>query len=48
MFISVSTVRKHMENIFNRTGVRTRTAAATLALPQASLAARPAPPETPR
>lgn len=48
LFISVSTVRKHMENIFNRTGVRTRNAAATLALPQASLAARPAPPETPR
>jgi DNA-binding CsgD family transcriptional regulator len=40
LFISVSTVRKHMENIFNRTGVRTRSAAAALALPRASLATR--------
>ena len=36
LFISVSTVRKHMEHIFDRTGVRTRSAAATLALPRAS------------
>ena len=33
LFISVSTVRKHLENIYNRTGVRTRGAAAALALP---------------
>jgi DNA-binding CsgD family transcriptional regulator len=33
LFISVSTVRKHLENIYNRTGVRTRSAAAALALP---------------
>jgi DNA-binding CsgD family transcriptional regulator len=36
LFISVSTVRKHLENIFNRTGVRTRSAAAALALPSSS------------
>ena len=35
LFISVATVRKHMENVFNRTGVRTRSAAAALALPYA-------------
>jgi DNA-binding CsgD family transcriptional regulator len=34
LFISVATVRKHMEHIFDRTGVRTRSAAAALALPQ--------------
>ena len=34
LFIAVATVRKHLENIFNRTGVRTRRAAAALALPQ--------------
>ena len=34
LFISVATVAKHMEHIFDRTGVRTRTAAAALALPQ--------------
>jgi len=33
LFISVATVRKHMEHIFDRTGVRTRNAAAALALP---------------
>jgi|KBSSwiS6_1023812.scaffolds.fasta_scaffold30040_1 DNA-binding CsgD family transcriptional regulator len=49
LFISLSTVRKHMENIFNRTGVRTRSAAAALALPRASLAAPlVVPPETRR
>jgi DNA-binding CsgD family transcriptional regulator len=32
LFISVATVRKHMEHIFDRTGVRNR-AAAALALP---------------
>ena len=42
LFIAVSTVRKHMENIFNRTGVRTRAAAAALALTHASLATPPA------
>jgi DNA-binding CsgD family transcriptional regulator len=31
---SVSTVRKHMENIFDRTGVRTRGAAVARMLPQ--------------
>src|SRR5690349_9120235 len=34
LFISIATVRKHMEHIFGRTGVRTRSAAAALALPQ--------------
>ncbi|MEV6647671.1 helix-turn-helix transcriptional regulator [Amycolatopsis sp. NPDC051371] len=33
LFVSVSTVRKHMEHIFDRTGVRTRAAAAALVLP---------------
>jgi DNA-binding CsgD family transcriptional regulator len=33
LFVSVSTVAKHMEHIFDRTGVRTRSAAAALALP---------------
>jgi DNA-binding CsgD family transcriptional regulator len=36
LFISVATVRKHMEHIFDRTGVRNRAAAAALALPGAS------------
>lgn len=44
LFISVSTVRKHLENIFNRTGVRTRGAAAALALPHAGLATPLVPP----
>ena len=35
LFISVATVRKHMEHIFDRTGVRTRAAAAARVLPQA-------------
>jgi len=39
LFIAVATVRKHLENIFNRTGVRTRSAAAALALPPASFGA---------
>jgi DNA-binding CsgD family transcriptional regulator len=34
LFISPVTVAKHMEHIFDRTGVRTRSAAAALALPQ--------------
>jgi DNA-binding CsgD family transcriptional regulator len=33
LFISAATVAKHMEHIFDRTGVRTRSAAAALALP---------------
>jgi DNA-binding CsgD family transcriptional regulator len=33
LFISVATVRKHMEHIFDRTGKRTRTAAAALMIP---------------
>ena len=33
LFISVATVAKRMEHIFDRTGVRTRSAAAALALP---------------
>jgi DNA-binding NarL/FixJ family response regulator len=37
----VATVRKHLENVFNRTGVRTRSAAAALALPPASFNATP-------
>ena len=36
LFIAVATVRKHLENIFNRTEVRTRSAAAALALPPAA------------
>jgi DNA-binding CsgD family transcriptional regulator len=36
LFISVATVRKHMEHIFDRTGVRNRAAAAALALPHAT------------
>jgi DNA-binding CsgD family transcriptional regulator len=36
LFISVATVRKHMEHIFDRTGVRTRSAAAAVALPSVS------------
>ncbi len=33
LFISVATVRKHLEHIFDRTGVRTRIAAAALMMP---------------
>jgi DNA-binding CsgD family transcriptional regulator len=36
LFISPATVAKHMEHIFDRTGVRTRSAAAALALPPVS------------
>jgi len=36
LFISVATVAKHMEHIFDRTGVRNRSAAAALALPRVS------------
>jgi DNA-binding CsgD family transcriptional regulator len=48
LFISVSTISEHMDNIFNRTGVRPRNAAAALALPHSSLTTRPARPETRR
>ena len=34
LFTSVSTVRKHLEHIFDRTGVRSRTAAVALMLPK--------------
>jgi DNA-binding CsgD family transcriptional regulator len=34
LFISAATVAKHMEHIFDRTGVRTRSAAAALVLPK--------------
>jgi DNA-binding CsgD family transcriptional regulator len=37
LFISVATVRKHMENIFNRTGVRNRIQAAALVMPHLSV-----------
>jgi len=33
LFISIATVRKHLEHIFDRTGARTRTAAAALMIP---------------
>ena len=35
LFISVATVRKHMEHVFDRTRVRTRSAAAAIVLPHA-------------
>ena len=41
LFVSLATVAKHMEHIFDRTGVRTRSAAAALALPPASFRATP-------
>jgi DNA-binding CsgD family transcriptional regulator len=34
LFISVATVRKHLEHIYDRTGVRTRAKAAALVLPR--------------
>jgi len=37
LFISVATVRKHMEHIFDRTGVRSRTEAAALVVPHLSV-----------
>ena len=48
LFISVATVRKHMEHIFDRTGVRTRRAAAARALPHHNPFTRPVPIETRR
>jgi DNA-binding CsgD family transcriptional regulator len=36
LFIAVSTVRKHLEHVFDRTGVRNRAAAAALVLPYVS------------
>ena len=43
LFTSVSTVRKHLEHIFDRTGVRSRTAAVARMMPEhsASLLGRP-------
>ncbi|TWP54402.1 helix-turn-helix transcriptional regulator [Lentzea tibetensis] len=37
LFVAVSTVRKHLEHIFDRTGVRTRAEAAALVLPHLSV-----------
>ena len=37
LFTSVSTVRKHMENIFDRIGVRTRGAAVARMLPKPAI-----------
>jgi DNA-binding CsgD family transcriptional regulator len=48
LFISVGTVRKHMEHVFDRTGVRTRSAAAALALPHISPFSGLLPPQNPR
>ncbi|TWP54332.1 helix-turn-helix transcriptional regulator [Lentzea tibetensis] len=39
LFISVSTVRKHMEHIFDRTGVRTRAEVAAIVLSHLSVVA---------
>jgi DNA-binding CsgD family transcriptional regulator len=36
LFVSISTVRKHLEHIFDRAGVRTRIAAAAMILPHVS------------
>jgi len=41
LFISVGTVRKHLEHVFDRTGTRTRTAAAALMIPHQPAAALP-------
>lgn len=41
LFISVGTVRKHLEHIFDRTGTRSRTAAAALMMPHQPAAALP-------
>jgi DNA-binding CsgD family transcriptional regulator len=38
LFISVSTVRKHLEHVYDRTGVRTRNAAAAIMLPHLNAA----------
>ena len=37
LFISLSTVRKHMEHIFDRTGARSRTAAVALMMPRLTM-----------
>jgi len=37
LFVSVSTVRKHMEHIFDRTGVRTRSAAVARMMPSLTM-----------
>jgi ATP/maltotriose-dependent transcriptional regulator MalT len=41
LFVSVGTVRKHLEHIFDRTGTRTRGAAAALMMPHQPAAALP-------
>jgi DNA-binding CsgD family transcriptional regulator len=41
LFVSVSTVRKHLEHIFDRTGTRTRGAAAALMMPHQPAVALP-------
>jgi ATP/maltotriose-dependent transcriptional regulator MalT len=41
LIISVATVRKHLENIYDRLGVRTRTTAAAIAFPSHLAATRP-------
>jgi DNA-binding NarL/FixJ family response regulator len=43
LFISVGTVRKHMEHVRERLGVHSVTAAAAVALPRTSRTAAPAP-----
>jgi DNA-binding CsgD family transcriptional regulator len=45
LFISVATVRKHLEHIYDRTGARSRTAAAALILPHRSRTVPPFDPE---
>ncbi|GAB3006817.1 helix-turn-helix transcriptional regulator [Saccharothrix stipae] len=40
LFVSLSTVRKHMEHIFDRTGVRTRSAAVARMMPWTAAARR--------
>jgi DNA-binding CsgD family transcriptional regulator len=45
LYISVATVRKHLEHIYDRTGARTRTAAAALALPHRNRIVPPFDPE---
>jgi DNA-binding CsgD family transcriptional regulator len=43
LFVSVSTVRKHMEHIFDQTGVRSRSKAIALMTPRLTLASNAAP-----
>jgi DNA-binding CsgD family transcriptional regulator len=46
LHISVATVRKHLEHVYDRTGARTRTAAAALTLPHRNRIIPPFDPET--